>query len=131
MNKIISQISEGVSVSVQTFYQPEYSNPLNHELMFAYRITLENLNKFPVKLISRSWHIFDSNGTIRLVQGDGVVGAQPTIEPFESYEYVSGCNLKTEVGRMHGSYTFENLYSHQMFQVQIPVFEMFYPWKMN
>jgi hypothetical protein len=49
-----SIISEGVQVSVETFYQPDYSNPIQSEFMFAYRITLENHNSFPVKLHRRN-----------------------------------------------------------------------------
>jgi len=66
-----SIISEGVQVSVVTFYQPDYSNPLQSEFMFAYRITLENHNSFPIKLHRRNWQIFDSNGTHREVEGEG------------------------------------------------------------
>jgi ApaG protein len=69
MNSIIS---EGVQVSVETFYQPDYSNPIQSEFMFAYRITLENHNSFPVKLHRRNWLIFDSNGSNREVEGEGV-----------------------------------------------------------
>jgi ApaG protein len=31
-------ITEGVKVSVETIYQPEYSNPMNDHFMFAYRV---------------------------------------------------------------------------------------------
>ena len=72
-----SMISEGVEVSVESFYQPDYSNPISAEFMFAYRITIENHNQFPVKLLRRHWHIFDSNGQNREVEGEGVVGVQP------------------------------------------------------
>ena len=126
-----SKISGGVKVSVETFYQPEYSNPMNSEFMFAYRITLENHNPFPIKLHRRNWHIFDSNGSHREVEGEGVVGVQPTIETGESYQYVSGCNLRTEMGKMNGSYQMENLNNKAMFQVDIPSFEMIVPMKNN
>ena len=126
-----SLISEGVQVSVETFYQPDYSNPIQSEFMFAYRITLENHNTFPVKLHRRNWQIFDSNGSNREVEGEGVVGVQPTIHPGESYQYVSGCNLRTEMGKMKGTYQMENLNSKQMFMVDIPAFEMIVPMKNN
>ncbi|HEX2845827.1 MAG: Co2+/Mg2+ efflux protein ApaG [Chitinophagaceae bacterium] len=128
MNSIIS---EGVQVSVETFYQPDYSNPVQSEFMFAYRITLENHNSFPVKLHRRNWQIFDSNGSHREVEGEGVVGVQPTIKPGETYQYVSGCNLRTEMGKMKGTYQMENLDSKQMFRVDIPSFEMIVPMKYN
>ncbi|MCX8019364.1 MAG: Co2+/Mg2+ efflux protein ApaG [Chitinophagaceae bacterium] len=125
------KISEGVKVSVETFYQPDYSNPLLSEFIFAYRITIENHNPFPVKLHRRHWFIFDSNGTYREVEGEGVVGEQPVIQPGDSYQYVSSCNLRTEMGRMHGAYTMENLHTKKLFQVGIPYFEMIAPFKGN
>ena len=78
-NYMESKISEGVKVSVETFYQQDYSNPLQSEFMFAYRITIENHNYFPVKLHSRRWHIFDSAVATGEVEGEGVVGMQPVI----------------------------------------------------
>lgn len=128
---MISKISEGVKISVETFYQPEYSNPINFEFMFAYRITIENNNNFPVKLLTRHWYIYEGTGTSREVQGDGVVGVQPEIEPGASYQYVSGCNLKSELGKMSGSYLFENINNKQLFEVSIPSFEMQVPFKLN
>ncbi|HSN61347.1 MAG TPA: Co2+/Mg2+ efflux protein ApaG [Ferruginibacter sp.] len=126
-----SKISEGVKISVESFYQPEFSNPLNSEFMFAYRITIENNNNFPVKLLSRHWHIFDSNGSMKEVEGEGVVGIQPQIAPADQYQYMSGCNLRSEIGRMHGTYLMENLLTHKNFRVAIPAFEMQVPFKMN
>ena len=128
---MVSMISEGVEVCVETFYQQDYSNPMQSEYMFAYRISIENHNSFPVKLHRRHWHIFDSNGSYREVEGEGVVGVQPVLSPGEKYQYVSGCNLKTEMGKMHGTYQMENLNSKQLFDVNIPSFEMFVPFKNN
>jgi ApaG protein len=82
---MISKISEGVEISVEIFYQSDYSNPLNQEFMFAYRITIENHNNFTVKLLRRHWFIFDSNGEHREVEGEGVIGIQPVLKPGETY----------------------------------------------
>ncbi len=128
---MVSKVTEGVKVSVETFYQPDYSNPVNGEYMFAYKVSIENNNLFPVKLLHRHWHIFDSNSAHREVEGEGVIGVQPTIQPGEKYQYVSGCNLRTEMGRMHGSYTMQDLTDQREFHVNIPVFEMVVPFKMN
>ncbi len=128
---MISIITEGVEVSVETFYQSDYSNPLNNEFMFAYRITIENHNAFSVKLLRRQWHIFDSNGEEREVEGEGVVGLQPVIASGRRHQYVSGCNLKTEMGKMYGTYLMENLNNKTTFTVQIPAFEMIVPFKNN
>lgn len=126
-----SKISGGVKVSVETFYQPEYSNPVNSEFMFAYRITIENNNIFPVRLLSRHWDIADSNGSKREVEGDGVVGVQPVINPGTSYQYVSGCNLRSELGRMSGTYLIENVLNKTTFTVIIPSFNLHAPFKLN
>ena len=126
-----SKISGGVNITVETFYQPEYSNPVNNEFMFAYKITLENNNAFPVKLLRRHWFIYDSNGSRREVEGDGVVGIQPLINPGASYQYVSGCNLRTEMGKMLGSYLLENMHNQYRFNITIPAFELQAPFKMN
>jgi ApaG protein len=128
---MVSKISEGVTISVETFYQPDYSNPLTSEYMFAYRITLENNNSFPVKLLRRHWYIFDSDSTHREVEGEGVIGNQPQIASGEKYQYISGCNLRTELGKMHGTYFMENLHNKQTFFVNIPAFEMTVPFKLN
>ncbi|MFT3908819.1 MAG: Co2+/Mg2+ efflux protein ApaG [Ferruginibacter sp.] len=126
-----SKISGGVKISVETFYQSEYSNPINSEFMFAYKITIENNNDFPVKLLRRHWHIYDSNGSFREVEGEGVVGIQPVIVPGSSYQYISGCNLRSEIGKMQGTYLLENQNNKKTFNVTIPAFEMLAPFKMN
>jgi ApaG protein len=129
--QMVSLISEGVEISVETFYQQDYSNPLQFEYMFAYRISIENHNSFSIKLHRRHWNIFDSNGTYREVEGEGVIGVQPVIAPGENYKYLSGCNLRTEMGKMSGTYQMENLDTKNMFTVNIPSFEMIVPVKNN
>lgn len=126
-----STISPGVQVTAETSYQQEYSAPLNHEFMFVYRITIKNNNAFPIRLLSRHWHIFEGNGCYREVEGEGVVGAQPLIGAGKQYQYVSGCNLKTEMGKMHGYYIVENMDTRQKFSVPIPAFELIAPLKLN
>lgn len=125
------KISEGITISVETFYQSDYSNPLTGEFMFAYRITIENNNDFPVQLLRRHWYIFDSNGSYQEVEGEGVIGTQPVIEKGEHYQYMSGCNLRTEMGRMEGMYLMKNLVTNKLFEAKIPPFELFAPSKSN
>ncbi len=128
---MVQQVTEGVSISVETYYQPAQSNPIGSEYLFAYRITIENLGHVPVKLLSRHWHIFDSNGSMREVEGEGVVGQQPIILPGDNYQYVSACNLRTDMGKMYGSYQMENMYTKKMMEVAIPEFQLITPFKMN
>lgn len=128
---MVAQITEGVKVSVETTYQPEYSNPANEHFMFAYKIQIENLGNYSVQLLRRHWIIFDSNGTKREVEGEGVIGLQPIIEPGKHYEYVSGCNLKTDMGTMQGAYQMKRLVDEEIFDAKIPQFSLIAPYKLN
>jgi ApaG protein len=128
---MVSKISEGIKITVETYYQPDYSNPVNNEFMFAYKISIENNNAFPVKLLSRHWYIYDSNGSLREVEGEGVVGVQPQINPQQTYQYISGCNLRTEIGKMQGTYLMENITNKKTFTVDVPSFQMSTPFKLN
>ena len=128
---MISKISEGVKIDVDTSYQPEYSNPIQSEFLFSYKITITNNNNFPIKLLRRHWFIIDSNCIHKEVEGEGVVGVQPIINPFDAYQYISACNLKSELGKMHGNYQFENLQNNQLFNVEIPEFILESPFKLN
>lgn len=125
------QISQGIKINVETFFQGDQSNPLLNEYLFAYRITIENCNAYPVRLLNRFWRIFDSNGTTQVVEGEGVVGAQPYIEPEKIFQYVSGCSLSSEMGQMKGEYTMENLATKEQFKVLIPTFDLIAPSKLN
>ena len=128
---MVSKVTDGVKISVEQFYQPDYSNPIQREFMFAYRVTIENNNSFPVQLLRRHWYIQDSNAEQREVEGEGVIGAQPIIAPNDQYQYISGCNLKSEMGQMHGTYLMENVHTKSRFEVVIPVFQMEAPFKRN
>ncbi|RZK43912.1 MAG: Co2+/Mg2+ efflux protein ApaG [Pedobacter sp.] len=128
---MVTSITHGVKISVDTVYQDEYSNSANEHFMFAYRIVIQNLSDFSIQLMRRKWLIFDSNGTQREVEGEGVVGVQPIIEPGQSYQYVSGCNLKTEIGSMKGEYEMLRLNAETTFPVEIPEFQLIVPYKLN
>lgn len=128
---IFSKVSNGVTVSVTTRYEGDYSNPLQGEYMHSYTVCLENDNPFPVRLLTRHWHIFDADGSYREVEGEGVIGKQPRIDSGALHQYTFGVHLHTEAGRMHGSYTMENMLTRARFRVEVPAFELIYPPKLN
>lgn len=128
---MITAVTDGICISVHTEYREEYSNPLSLHYVFAYKITISNESDHTVQLLSRYWNIFDSDGTHREISGEGVVGQQPILEPGESYHYVSGCNLRTSIGKMSGFYTMERVHTGEKFQVTIPEFTLIPTFKLN
>lgn len=126
-----SKTSEGIEICVEAFYQESFSNPINNEFMFAYRIKISNLNSFDVQLLHRHWTIADCSLEQREVDGEGVVGLQPIIKSNSSFTYTSGCNLNSEIGRMYGFYIMQNLNTLENFKVTIPTFNLVVPAKLN
>lgn len=128
---MISEITKGVKVSVETEYQPEHSSPGQFHYVFTYRITIENHSQYTVQLLRRHWHIFDANHIIRELEGEGVVGQQPVLEAGQSHQYVSGCNLKSGIGKMYGTFLMERNMDGKKFKVKIPEFTMIVPFRLN
>ena len=91
-------------VEVQPAFLPEQSAPEQGVFSFSYTITITNTGEVPAQLISRHWIITDAAGDIQEVKGLGVVGHQPLLQPGQSFQYTSGCRLRTPSGTMHGSY---------------------------
>jgi ApaG protein len=128
---MVTEITQGVKVTVETEYQPSYSSPSQYHYVFTYRITIENQSDFTVQLMRRHWHIHDAAFLEREVEGDGVVGQQPVLEPGQTHQYVSGCNLKSGIGKMVGTYQMERVVDGIQFEVNIPEFCMIAPMRMN
>ena len=123
--------TNGIKISVTTSYQSKFSKPLENRFVFAYTVNIQNNNDFTVQLLRRHWHILDSNGILREVEGDGVIGKQPILSPGESHQYVSWSQLLTDLGKMYGSYLMIRLTDQEAFRVRIPEFKLVAPFKLN
>ena len=93
-----------ITVTAETQYLADQSDPQDGRYVFAYNITLRNTGTIAAQLISRHWIIKDAEAHLQEVRGLGVVGHQPLLKPGERFEYTSGCVLTTPVGTMRGSY---------------------------
>ena len=113
--------TRGVTVRVSVTYLPDQSEPAHGRWFWAYHIRIENDGDGAVQLLTRHWIITDGRGGQEEVRGDGVVGDQPMIDPGESYDYVSGCPLKTPSGSMEGSYGMIDA-DGTPFEIAIPAF---------
>lgn len=96
-----------ITIEVATDYVDDQSEPAVDRYVFAYTITIANRGDIAAKLLSRHWVITDANGKVQEVNGDGVVGEQPYLNPGEKFRYSSGAVLETPVGAMQGSYKME------------------------
>lgn len=121
-------ITSGVEIRVETFFQPQHSFPALNDFVFAYRITMINHNPYTVQLMRRHWAILNGWGETEVVKGDGVVGRQPVLYAGDSYTYISGCKLETQIGYMKGEYIFERRdevsEDKKIFKVDIPLFQL-------
>lgn len=120
-------ITEGIKVSVKATYQAEFSSPHQHHFVFTYKVSIENNSKSTIQLISRKWEIYDAGELLKIVEGEGVIGNQPILEPGQVHNYVSGCNLKSGLGKMKGHYYMEKLVDGKKIEVQIPEFQLIAP----
>jgi ApaG protein len=97
-------VTRGVRVQVAARYSPERSDPAHDLWFFLYTIRVRNEGGETVQLVNRHWIITDATGHVEEVRGPGVVGEQPVLAPGESFEYTSGCPLRTPFGTMRGTY---------------------------
>ncbi|PZU82166.1 MAG: Co2+/Mg2+ efflux protein ApaG [Chryseobacterium sp.] len=120
---MVSKITSEVKVSVTAEYDNHNSYPSENRYVFRYNIEIENLNGFPIRLLSRKWTIYDLGFGFTEVEGAGVIGLTPVIESGEKFNYFSNVIVKSGVGNMEGYYIFENA-NHETFDVAIPKFNL-------
>ena len=124
------KISNQVKIETLSSFLPERSNIKQSIYFFIYRIKIENLSNDSIRLLTRHWDIKDANGNINIVNGEGVVGKTPIINPNEYYTYSSFCPLKTDFGSMKGYYTFSK-YNGDIIKTLIPEFSLIVPTHVN
>lgn len=121
-----NSITRDISVSVLPVYVEERSNPQTSQYFWAYRVVVENKSNETVQLVSRYWHITNSDGLVEEINGVGVVGEQPILKPGDTFEYTSGCPLSTNSGIMKGHYQMK-CQDGSLFDVAIPAFSLDMP----
>jgi len=124
-------ITKGVKISVEVAFQHEHSERSVDYNVFAYQITIENQNSYPIQLMRRHWYIVDGDGSRREVEGPGVVGECPILPSKANHQYVSGCHLTNEIGKMYGTYLMRVMDTEETFYVDIPEFTMIVPFMLN
>ena len=126
-----TKTTKGIKISVETKFLIGESEPDKGRYCYAYRITILNERSTEVQLLSRHWIIKDSDGSVREVKGDGVVGQQPILQPGQAHQYVSWCPLHTGIGTMSGTYKMHDRVLDEFFEAEVPTFPLIYPPKAN
>jgi len=121
MTKDLEENNSGILITVKTEYLNEQNLSHNGRNFFSYTITIKNVGKEFVKLLTRHWIIIDADGQKEEVLGEGVIGYFPELEPEQSFTYTSFCPLDTNWGTMEGTYKFIRR-DGTMFEATIPRF---------
>ncbi len=127
INNMYSKTTNGIKVTVTPYFLDDQSSPQDDHFVWAYQVNIKNLGNTTMRLSQRNWVIIDANGKILNVQGDGVVGEFPTLQPGESFEYTSGTPLKTNNGIMQGFYLMSKDDGEQL-KIDIPTFSLDSPY---
>ena len=119
--------TEGIRVVVRSSFSLPHSEPADGKFVFAYLVQMENQSAEAAQLLFRHWHIHDSEGEDSELEGEGVLGEQPSLAPGKSHVYESFCVLQSPVGFMEGYYTFVRP-NGEKFRVNVPRFDLRAPW---
>ena len=120
-------VTDDIRVAVQSYFLEGQSDPDEAQYVWAYRIRISNEGDRTVQLLRRHWIITDAGGSIKEVEGEGVIGEQPVIAPGQFYVYTSGTPLGTPTGFMQGSYAMQDEDGGH-FSVEIPTFSLDSPY---
>jgi ApaG protein len=119
-------VTDGITIRVAPNFLEAQSQVDSGRWFWSYHIRIENHGEEPVQLLTRHWKITDGAGVVNYVDGDGVVGEQPVIDPGGAHDYVSGCPLPTSSGHMEGHFRFIRV-DGSTFLAEIPRFELIAP----
>lgn len=112
-----------ITVSVRPVYLDQQSDFFNHRFAFGYFIRIENNGPSEVQLLRRHWYIREETGRVQEIEGEGVIGQQPVIQPGKVHEYNSFCIIESFEGTMEGNYLMQKP-NGERFRVQIPLFNL-------
>jgi ApaG protein len=125
-----STTTDGIRITVKPSFWPERSQPGASQFAFTYTVQITNVGQTTAQLVSRHWVITDGDGRVQEVNGDGVVGKKPTLEPGQAFEYTSWAMLRTPFGSMRGTYSMERP-DGKTFEAKIAEFALTMPNSLN
>ena len=115
-----------ILVEAKPYYIEAQSSPEHNRYVFSYTITITNTGATAATLLTRHWLITDANGKVQEVNGEGVVGEHPHLNPGDSFRYTSAAMIETPVGVMQGKYIMQSA-NGDNFKAVIPKFTLSIP----
>ncbi len=118
--------SNGFRIEITTDFDFDKSNPMQFQYLFRYNIIIKNIGHKNAQLLSRKWNIKDAKGSVKFVEGPGVIGQTPHFTPGDVFEYSSFCPLPTMSGDMWGHFNMQGK-DGETFKIDTPVFHFEIP----
>ena len=125
------EILDKIKINVKSSFISDKSSIKKSIYFFMYRVTIVNNSDKKLQLTNRHWHISDANDNTQVIDGEGVIGERPILNPGDSFKYSSFCPIKTEFGTMSGYYTFKEVYTGELYKGIIPKFILVTPTQVN
>ena len=119
--------TDGMVIVVTPKFLEDESAPSKSRFVWAYTVEMENGSETTWTLTLRHWDIIDSLGRRQTVDGEGVVGQTPRLEPGDTFRYSSGAPLSAPSGMMSGSYTFVSDDGQEL-RARVPAFSLDSPY---
>ncbi len=85
-------------------FHAEARTPPERPYCFVYFITIHNDSDQTVTIRGRKWVVHADDGEVTALEGDGVVGQTPLLQPGEDFSYNSYHLLRTRSAFAEGSY---------------------------
>ena len=119
----------GLRVTVdKVVYHADAQAPADRPHCFIYFITIHNDTDLTVTIKARKWVVTNARGEVMALEGEGVVGETPMIQPGGTFNYNSYHLLETTRATAEGSYLGLDEMGRRVI-TRIPKFEMVVPEK--
>ena len=125
---LYEHVTEGVRIRVRPKFMHDESEPVQGRFMWSYIVDVENESEQTWTIVRRHWRIVDALGRMQAVDGEGVIGQTPTLEPGERFSYMSGAPLSAPSGLMSGTYDLQSE-EGEVLIVTIPMFSLDSPYE--
>lgn len=117
---------DGLRVTVEdVVYMPSLEAPSDKPHPFVYFITIHNDSPQPVTLKARKWVVREDNDDVTVVEGEGIVGQNPRIEPGGNFSYNS-YHVVSQSATVKGAF-FGSTATGDWIFVRIPPFQLQVP----